>query len=119
MKLSEMTAAQLAQAMCDLVPPLCEMAADVRVAEAISRFAEDDGGEPVARYAELLGQLAPLLLREHEDAFFRALAVLTGKSASTLRQQNGLAAVREMRLCWDEELLAFFTCAGVFPQAKC
>ena len=119
MKLSEMNAAQLAQAMCDLVPPLCRMAKDPRIAEAISRFAEDDGNEPAARYAEMIEAIVPLLLTEHEDAFFRVLGVLTGKSADTLRRQNGLAAVREMRLCWDEDLLAFFTCAGMLPQAKC
>lgn len=121
MKLSEMNAAQLAQTMCDLVPPLCAIAADKRVAEALERFAEDDDGkEPmIARGAALLGCLVPLLLRTHADEFFRAAAILTGKSADTLRRQSGLATVRELRACWDEDLAAFFTCAAAAKQSRC
>ena len=120
MKLSEMNSEQLARTLCSLTPILCTMAEDTRVAEALDRFAEEDkGGEStMARSAALLKTLVPVILKDHEDEFFRAAAILTGKSSGVLRNQSGLALVRELRQCWEDELALFFSCAGIARREK-
>lgn len=120
MKLSEMNSEQLARTLCSLTPVLCTMAEDVRVAEALDRFAEEDMEEEtmLARGAALLKAIVPVILKDHEDEFFRAAAILTGKSIGTLRKQSGLALVRELRQCWEEDLVLFFFCAGIVRPEK-
>lgn len=120
MKLSEMNSEQLARTLCSLTPLLCGMAEDPRVAEAFDRFAEEDTGEEsmLARGAALIGAVLPVMLTEHEDAFFRAAAILTGKSADVLRRQSGLATIRELKMCWEDDLALFFNCAGTGRQGK-
>ena len=114
MKLSEMNAEQLMRTLCTLTPLLCCMAEDPRVAAALDAFAEADADNEsmLARGAALLGSIVPVLLTDYEDEFFRAAAILTGKSAETLRKQSGLAMFRELKKCWEDDLALFFCCAG-------
>ena len=120
MKLSEMNAEQLMRTLCSLTPLLCSMAEDPRVAAALDSFAEEDADNEsvLARGAALLGSIVPGVLKDYEDEFFRAAAILTGKSAETLRRQSGLAMIRELKKCWEDDLALFFCCAGDVRLAK-
>lgn len=107
-----MNTEELARTLCRLTPPVCRMAGDPRVARAL-REAGEAGKEPLVTVASRLwAALAPVLLAEHGEDLWEAAAILTGKDAAQVRAQPGMETIRELWRCWDEELAAFFSCAG-------
>lgn len=115
MKISRMTTDQLAQALCDLAPPVCRIAADPAVTQALADFAEgaEDSRPLLATLSAMAEALLPAILRTHYGDLLEALAVLTGKDAQTLRAQSAIDTLRDARDCWDGELADFFASAGI------
>lgn len=113
MKLSQLSTERLAAVLCDLTPPLCRIAGDPRVLDALDELARTAAARPpLSAAARALETLLPLAVREHPDDLYAALSVLTGKAPDALRVQSGLATLRDLRDCWDSDLSLFFTCAG-------
>lgn len=120
MKLSDMSTDQLAQALCDLTPPLCRIAADPAVSEALAAFAQGaEMDQPLLMTLSGVAQLLlPALLEDHTEDFFAVVSALTGKDVDTLRAQPGLTTLKELADCWDGEFADFFTSAGTVSPAK-
>lgn len=121
MRLSEMSTEELARALCRLTPPLCRIATDERVTRALREAGQaSEAHEPVlAAGGRLMQALVPVLLADHAEDLWEALAVLTGQAPEAIRRQTGLETIRMMRACWDEELARFFTYAGTATKESC
>ena len=121
MKLSEMSTEELARTLCRLAPPLCRIAGDERVVRALGEASQaGQAQQPLLTAGGRLAQaLTPLLLEEHAEDLWEALAVLTGKTAQDIRRQPGVDTLRALREVWDGELMRFFASAGIATKASC
>ena len=107
MKLSEMNTAQLAKALCTLSAPVGRLVEDVELMRGIA-----DAGKGKETMGEKLGALLPkvipALLDKHFDDVVLILSALTGKTAEAIRKQNGFETIKDVRSCFDGDLLDFF-----------
>lgn len=115
MKLSQMPTSQLAQLLCDLTPPVCRIAADPAVTQALADFAEgaEDSQPLLVTLSRMAESLLPALMQSHAEDLTAILALLTGKDAQIIRSQSTLATLRDVKNCWDGELADFFASAGI------
>lgn len=110
MKLSEMNAAELTKALCEIAAPIGNIAQDDEVVEALKKInIHKKNNAIVARvFGSAYAELAPLLLKKHKDDTFAVLSYLTGKTAEALEQENGFQLIRDVRSVLTSELLSFF-----------
>ncbi len=114
MKLQEMNAEELRQALCRMVEPMCRIAEDAGVQEALERlWSADLKRLPLGQgLAALVRELAPVLLQRHWMDTLELLSICTGKDCAVLRAQNGMDTARELATCAREVLVDFFPCAA-------
>lgn len=107
MKLSEMNTAQLAKALCTLSAPVGRLVEDVELMRGIADAGKDKStiGE---KMGALLPKVIPALLDKHFDDVVLILSALTGKTAAAIRKQNGFETIKDVRSCFDKDLLDFF-----------
>lgn len=109
-KLSEMTAAELTTALCELAVPIGNLAQDDEVMEALKQIAEKrKPGTTLGKFFGLsFAVLVPLLLNKHKADTFAVLAALTGKTQQQLAEENGLQLLKEIRGVLTPDIIRFF-----------
>ena len=119
MKLREMNTDEFCAALCALTGPMCRIAEDPKAQEAFDALMGADlATQPVLKvWSMLVSTLVPVLLQTHAEDTYAMAAILTGKTIQELRAQSGLQTLHDLRVCWDEELVAFFCFAGCTGQA--
>ncbi len=109
MKLSELSTEALARTLSKLAPPLCRVAKDPRVNEALQEIRGDD---PLLMTFGRMGEiLLPALTDEHWTDVVKVVSILTETPASVIRLQNGRDTMRQFLQCVDEVLVDFFSSA--------
>ncbi len=109
-RLGDMPAEEMAKTLCRLVPPMCAMARDPKVAEGLKLIRRED---PLLMTLGRAGEmLLPCLVGDHLEDMLEVLAILTGEEKGKLRRQPGRDTVSSFLRCVDEALADFFSCAG-------
>lgn len=108
MKLSEMTTDQAADALVRLVEPAAEIVNDEKVFQVIQGAGKVANAGFSAQMAFILREVAPVLLKDHRNALYEVLSILTGKKATEIARQPITATVADIRASVDSELLSFF-----------
>lgn len=109
-RLGDMPTEEMAKALCRLTPPLCRMAKDPKVGEALKQIRRED---PLLMTLGKAGEiLLPCLMGEHLGEMLEVLHILTGAGVETLRKQPARETVQLFLRCLDEALADFFPCAG-------
>ncbi len=107
MKLSEMNTVELAQALCLLAAPVGRLAEDVELLKGMA--AAGEGKETLGeKLGALMPTVIPALLDKHFDDVVLILSALTGKTPAAIRKQKGFETIRDIRACFDGDLLDFF-----------
>ena len=107
MKLSEMNTAEMAKALCILAAPVGNICSDDKLLRSIADAGR--AGETMgAKVAELLPKVIPSLLGDHFEDLVTILAALTGKTETAIRKQKGVETIRDIKECFDKDLLDFF-----------
>lgn len=108
MKLSEMNADQLADALCEIAEPLGNIASDEESNAIIKKFAKPG----ITRFEQIVvmtTQLIPLILKKHKPDTFVILAFLSERTVEDCKAMNGLELGKECRAYFsDKKLLDFF-----------
>ncbi len=114
MKLQEMNAEEFRQMLCRMVEPMCRIAEDEGVQEALEQlWSADLKRLPLGQgLAALIRELAPVLLQRHWADTLELLSICTGKDRAVLRAQNGMETARELAACAQEVLVDFFSYAA-------
>lgn len=107
MKLSEMNTVELAKALCDLAEPVSRLISDKELMQAFG-----EKGKQKETLGDMLGKQFPKVIPSLLDAHFAdvvaILAVLTGKTADSIRAQKGVETIRDIRECFSRDLMEFF-----------
>lgn len=110
MRLGDMPTEAMGQALCRLTPPMCRMAKDPKVGEALKQIRREDA--LLLTLGKVGEMLLPCLVGEHLGEMLEVLSILTGEDMETLRTQPGRETVALFLQCVDEALADFFPCAG-------
>lgn len=109
-KLSEMTAAELTTALCEIAEPIGNISQDDEVVEALQKITKSKATNAIA--GKLIGfsfsSLVPLLLQKHRTDTFAVLSVLAGKTLEELEKENGFRLIRDIRGLFSSEMMRFF-----------
>lgn len=118
MKLCDMNAEELRNALFRLTEPVCHVMADDRVQTAFDALSREKVDQlPLLKGLRvMLGELSPLLFQRHWMDMLEITSVLTGKPVRELQAQNGIATMADLLSCMEEDLGAFFSSAADFPQ---
>jgi len=109
-RLGDMPTEDMGKALCRLTPPLCRIAKDPKVEEALKQIRREDALLlTLGKAGEIL---LPCLMGEHLGEMLEVLSILTGEEVETLRTQPGRETVGLFLRCVDEALVDFFPCAG-------
>ena len=100
----------MGKALCRLTPPLCRIAKDPKVEEALKQIRREDA--LLLTLGKAGEMLLPCLMGEHLGEMLEVLSILTGEDMETLRTQPGRETVGLFLQCVDEALADFFPCAG-------
>ncbi len=110
MRLGDMPTEAMGQALCRLTPPMCRMAKDPKVGEALKQIRREDA--LLLTLGKVGEMLLPCLVGEHMGEMLEVLSILTGEDMETLRTRPGRETVTLFLQCVDEALADFFPCAG-------
>lgn len=113
MKLSEMNTKQLAEALCKLAPAASRIMEDPALLEAMQTFGKTEERVPAIAYTRLAAMLAPVLLQTHLNDTADVLSAMTGKSTDTILNQPGWETIRDIKDCFDKDLMDFFMPSAV------
>lgn len=109
MKLSEMTTDQAADALVRLVEPAAEIVNDEKVFKVIQGAGKIAKATWQVQLAYILREVAPVLLKDHRNALYEVLSIMTGKEVAAISKQPITATIEDIRNSVDAELLRFFT----------
>ena len=109
MKISEMTTGQAADALVRISEPAAEIANDEKVWKVIEVLGGMKESKTYQQMAFLLRDVVPVLLKDHRNALYTVLSVLTEKSVKEIDQQSIGITIKDIRESFDEDLLSFFT----------
>lgn len=111
MKLSQMTGAELTEALCVIADPIERITQDEQVIEAMRKMAEDQKNNAIM--IKLVGgayaRIVPLLLKKHREDTFTILSALTGKTVEQLNSENGFLLMKDIRDSLTKDMLSFFS----------
>lgn len=110
MRLGDLPTEAMGQALCRLTPPMCRMAKDPKVGEALKQIRREDA--LLLTLGKVGEMLLPCLVGEHLGEMLEVLSILTGEDMETLRTRPGRETVMLFLQCVDEALADFFPCAG-------
>jgi len=120
MRLSEMTTDQMADTLILLAEPIANIATDASVSAALASYTKaSKAGQTVAEtFGNMIGKLAPALLKSHRADLYAVVAALTGKTVEAIGAQKGLQTIADIRESFDGELADFFKSAADTAQAE-
>lgn len=116
MKISEMTTAQAAKALCKIMVPVENIMKDEKVIPSIQRLMNAEKDE--AMLVVFMRDLVPLLLDTHFKDFCGIVGALTNKSEKLVENQNVLVTINDVRDSVDKELFDFFKSSGIARKIK-
>lgn len=111
MKISELTTEKAADILCEITPYAANITTDTGLSEALKGTLAK-GANVAELYqmgAQKITKIVPILLKDHRDDVFSVLAVLNGSTVDTVREQNIMVTMSQIReLFQDKDLLNFF-----------
>ena len=120
MKLSEMNTKQLAQALCAMADPLSRITQSKELNEALSAYSTNHREDQTVlqKFSGLIEKTVPALLCTHYDDMVKVIAVMTGKSAEEINNQNGAQTIIEVKTFFDKDFSDFFTTFSAEKRGK-
>lgn len=118
MKLSKMTTDRAADVLCEITPYVANITADdellAELRNAVDPKEVATHAELMAKGAEKITKLVPIVLKKRKSDVFGILAVLNEKTVEEIGKQNIIATMTQVReVVKDKELMDFFkSCAG-------
>lgn len=118
MKLSEMTTDRAADVLCEITPYVTNIVADEELLAELKRAVSADEvqtrAELLAKGAEKITKIVPIVLKKRKADMFGILAALNDKTAEEIGKQNILATMKQVRdIVKDKDLMDFFkSCVG-------
>lgn len=118
MKLSEFSTDKAADVLCEISVYALNIVSDEELRGSLKKLTGDEKphtvGEMYAIGVQRIGQWIPLILKKHREDAFGILAAVNGATIDTIREQNVLATMRQIReLTKDKDLIDFFkSCAS-------
>lgn len=113
MKLSELSTDRALDTLCELTPYLSNIASDATVVSAVGKVVENNKELNTYGYALLLaermGEIIPLLLKDHRSDVYGILSVLNEKTTEEIAAQPVKETMSQVRNAFqDTEFLSFF-----------
>lgn len=118
MKLSQMATDRVADVLCEITPYIANIASDEELLDELRNaigFEEvSTKAELMAKGAEKIAKLIPIILKKRKYDLFGILAALNDKTAEEIGKQNILVTMIQVReIAKDKELIDFFrSCVG-------
>lgn len=116
-KLSELTTDEFLNKTCELAPHIEELVTDSKVMSVLtdkitdaSNLTEDKlKEEVVSKSIGKVFKLIPLLLKEHREAIYNILAIMSDRKVSDIAKQKVSVTINEVKsLVTDEDLMQLF-----------
>lgn len=109
MKLSEMNTIELSKTLCKIAEPIGRIGADAAISGIFRDFSKKSEGKTVLQTATaMFSVIVPALLERHQEDTFSVISALTGKNVDEIRAQNGMETIRDIKGCFDNDLMSFF-----------
>lgn len=120
MKLSELSTDKLADCLCDLTEPVSNIMQDEEIVNKFKDISADHKkGTPMIEIGgKALSQMIPLCLKKHRENVYKILSALSGKTIEEIGSQNGLLTIKEIKDCYDKDLVNFFKSSEVMEETK-
>ena len=109
MKLSEMTTNQATDALILLAEPAAEIVNDDRIFDLIKKAGTLAEAGWQKQIAFIMREVAPVLLKDHRDALYTVLSIMTGKTPKQIGEQRAKETYDDIKGCLDSDLIGFFT----------
>lgn len=116
MKISEMTTAQAAKALCKIVAPAENIMKDEKIIPSIQRLMNAEKDEMML--VVLMRDIVPLLLDTHFKDFCGVVGALTDKTGKQVENQNVLVTIKDVRDSVDKELFDFLKSSGIARKTR-
>lgn len=119
MKLSQMTTDRATDVLCEITPYVANIVSDeellAELRNAVDPKEVATHAELMARGAEKVTKLIPIVLKKRKADVFGILAALNYKTPEEIRKQNIIATMAQVReVIKDKELMDFFkSCVNV------
>ena len=108
MKLNEMTTDQAADALVRLAEPAAEIVNDDKVFDLIKGAGKIAESGWKTQLTFILREVAPVLLKDHRNALYEVLSIMTGKTVKEISEQLITVTMDDIRGSVDSELIRFF-----------
>lgn len=121
MKLSEMSTKQLANALCQLVQPMANIAKEEELNGLLTGVAKKMETNKNMTNLEKMGEILPavtVMLEKRYADTIRIIAIMTGRTDAEVEEMNGFAMVNEMIGSIDKKFVDFFMSAAVTVQTS-
>lgn len=120
MKLSEMSTDQMADVLVQIAEPVANIATDPKVTAALEGYskAKKTGKTVGETFGNMIGKLAPALLKTRRADLYVVVAALTGKTTAEIGMQKGLQTVKDIKESFDGDLADFFKSAADTAQVE-
>lgn len=109
MKLSEMSTDHAADALVRIAEPAAEIVNDDKVWELWERMGKMEKANIRDQIAFIVRDIAPVLLKDHRNALYIVLAIMTEKTVGQIANQPIKDTIQDIKNSVDGELLSFFT----------
>lgn len=107
MKLSQMTTDQAADALIRIAEPASSIMHDEDMISVLEKLANGND-KPLNFIADNIVPVATILLKTHRSDLYEVLAAMSEKTADEIAGQKIVATIKDIKECWDGELLDFF-----------
>ena len=108
MKLSEMTTDRAADALVRIAEPAAEIVNDDNVWKIWEKMGKMKNPNIKAQIVFIVREVAPILLKDHRDALYVVLSIMTEKTVQQIADQKVKDTIRDIKESVDGELLSFF-----------
>lgn len=123
MKLSELSTDKALDVLCELTPYISNISSDDAVVGAVGKIVDTDKNinlyGKALLLAERMGEIIPVLLKDHRPDVYGVLSVMNERPASEIATQKITDTILQVReLFQDPELLSFFKSSAQQGQTE-
>ena len=108
MKISQMTTDQAADALIRITEPASNIMHDEESIHVLEKLAKGNTENGLSFIADNLVPVATVLLKTHRTDVYEILSALNGKKSADIGKQKITETIRDIKECWDGELVDFF-----------
>ena len=112
MKLSEMTGEQLINCICLIAEPAERIAKDPAFFDMLFSCMKVTDNRLTINKVRVSLNLLPFLMKNHRDDTLAVAGAMNGQRVDEMLAQNGFATLRDLKNCFDADLLSFFGLSG-------